>query len=146
MKRTPLKRRTPLKAKKPWLPKRKKRMPRFSRIGRLKNEVYQKQSREFREEHPRCEFMRWPDGTPAPRLTGSSPITRKYTEGGVVHVEMARQCTRRTAGVHHVRKRGRWLNDKRYFFPGCFDDHEWIENNKRGAVRLGYLERVYEKH
>jgi len=118
MKRSPLRRKS-------WL-RRRARLRQFSPAGKIKSVIYTKQRAEFLAEHPWCEFRRKADGTPAHRLDIS-----------------ARRCKRRSTQVHHRRFRGRWHNDKRFFFPSCAVDHDWINKNGKEAERLGYIERIY---
>ena len=96
MKWTPLKRKTAMK-------RGGKRLPRFSRTGKLKSDVYRAQRRDFLREHPRCEVKEW---RPT-RLDPALVIASRYAAlGGGVE-----QCDRRSTQVHHVRGRGRWQTD-----------------------------------
>jgi len=127
VKRTPLKRKTALR-------RGKKRLPRFSRLGKLKHDVYAAQRRDFLRKHPFCQVrIRDADGSIAGRCD--------IWSGGMTH-----RCERRSAQVHHMRGRGKWYNDERFFFPICAAHHAWVTNNGKAAERLGYVERVYEKH
>jgi hypothetical protein len=127
MKRTPLRRKTPLR-------RGKKRLPRFSRLGKLKHDIYTAQRRDFLSEHKFCGVrIMDSDGTIAER--------GHIWSGGMSH-----RCKRRATQVHHMRGRGKWYLDTRYWFPICASHHAWVTNNGKAAERLGYVERVYEKH
>jgi hypothetical protein len=97
--------------------KRRKRLPRFSKLGKLKHDVYTAQARKFLKEHPRCQLAI--NGVP---------------------------CRRRSSQVHHVRGRGKWHTDPRYFMAICAYCHRWVHTNPATALRIGAIERIYEKH
>lgn len=149
MKRT-LNRKTPLR--------RKRRMSRQSRTRRLQDDIYREKRRAFLARRPRCEFRRWSDGTPAPKDPDMKTVTT-HTLDSVqcdpmraqeIHQEYARQCRRRSTQVHHIRPNGchggKYYLAEEWWFPSCNCDHRWINDNGREAMRLGYVERVYEKH
>jgi hypothetical protein len=41
--------------------------------------------------------------------------------------------------LHHKMGRGKHINDDRYFMTVCRHHHQWIENYKRQARKLGYI-------
>ena len=84
-------------------------MTKMSPKRKAEKPVYDRDAAQFLKEHPRCEFIRFGDGTPAPRLY------RRVKP-------FAMQCLRRSTQVHHVRRRGKWYLDKRYWFPSCGDE------------------------
>jgi hypothetical protein len=124
VKRTALKRRTPLK--------RGKRLRSVS-IGRRQiNEAYSRKRRIFLARHPKCQVrVLIATGEPTHRHDFSSKT---------------RPCGKRSTQVHHIRRRGKWLLDERYWLATEFNHHRFIEENGKEAERLGYVERIYEKH
>lgn len=50
---------------------------------------------------------------------------------------------RKTCQVHHSAKReGRWLLLQRYWIAVSSEGHQWIEDNKREAEKLGLMVRL----
>ena len=41
--------------------------------------------------------------------------------------------------IHHMKGRGKYLNNKRWFLTVCTDCHRKIENNKKWARNEGYI-------
>lgn len=41
--------------------------------------------------------------------------------------------------IHHKMRRGKFLNDARYYISLCPVHHDWVESNKREARELGYI-------
>lgn len=55
------------------------------------------------------------------------------------------RCKRKASDhPHHIRKRGIFLSDKQWFLATCIQCHDFIENNKKWAVKNGYLIRDYK--
>jgi len=47
-------------------------------------------------------------------------------------------CTLKSTDVHHMKGRGKYLNDTSTWLSVCRTCHEWIENNPKDAKELGY--------
>lgn len=48
-------------------------------------------------------------------------------------------CLNRASEVHHRRKRGKYLLDKRTWIPICREHHRWIHDHPNKARKLGVL-------
>lgn len=48
-------------------------------------------------------------------------------------------CQRSSNDLHHIRGRGPYLSDIRYFMAICRHHHQWVDVNTIEARELGYL-------
>jgi hypothetical protein len=81
--------------------------------------VYSAKRREFLERHPVCHV--------GSVLTASG----LYKE--------ASACTYDATDIHHVKKRGQYLNEEAYFLPTCRSCHSWVHSHAGLARVLGLL-------
>lgn len=49
-------------------------------------------------------------------------------------------CTKRTQGVHHVKGRGKYLLDKKYWKPACNPCNHYVEVHHQWALDNGHKE------
>lgn len=63
-----------------------------------------------------------------------------------VHAD-GRRCQRKAhRRPHHIKRRGRWLCDPRWFLAVCLSHHDWIESHAKQAEKRGYIVREYQRH
>ncbi len=108
--------------------KRRKRWERINRQSptrKIEDEIYRVKRRKFLKAHPRCEVRVRPDKSIAPR-NSTYPL-----------------CGRRSTQVHHVRRRGRFYLDEKFWLATERYHHDWINNNGKEAERLGYVEHTH---
>ena|ERR1051326_6271053 len=110
----------------------RKERRRFQRIKtasptkKLEDEIYREKRRAFLAKHPFCQVRVKPDGEIAPRYS-QHPI-----------------CGEPSGEVHHVRGRGRWYLDEKYWLATgnsfTCPHHAWITSHGNRAEELGYKE------
>ena len=93
-----------------------KRKTPFRRRVKPEQAKYLKRRQVYLQEHPKC-------------LSYQYPIPN----------EMAMGCTDASQDIHHRAKRGRLLNDERFWLPVCRACHDYIEDHKKMAREIGLL-------
>jgi hypothetical protein len=122
-----------LQPKQPSVRLRRTWLKRESERRKIDRQIYMVRSKLFLQEpeHKWCELM----------VTCGGRMMPRKIEG--VEQESYR---RRSTQVHHVRGRGKWYLDERWWKGSCLHCHAWENTHRNEAVKLGLRERIYDKH
>ena len=91
---------------------RRTRLRRESGSHRKLRLEYEKEKAKWMYDHPGCQFEVLRDL----RCNLTYPVT-----------------------LHHKMGRGKYLAEPKHFMTLCLNHHQWVEDNKREARRLGYI-------
>lgn len=102
-------------------PKKRKRINSVSAKQSKRLKEYARLRKTFLEEHPRCEYEE----------TGCSLLA------GFVAFPVP--CTRAAVDVHHMKRRGPYLNDTSTWLAVCRFHHTFLHDNVADSKMKGYL-------
>lgn len=119
--------------------KRTSGLPKVSKKRRAANSEYSERRKRYLEEHPYCQiFIKLRDLNEADVIKNNgTTMGRDMVHGVKVHY------VPRATTIHHTKKpRCKYLNDESTWLSASMEWHDWVENHKADARRLGLLFNV----